>query len=255
MQSIKAVRVQVISNTIASPPFSSTRVWSISFSVGPAYPQVGWLIGYKVVHLVNDQLIIPLLILSWTFSYAQEDIWSHTGNENRESQHWIEIVTPNFHSLISCVYWGYWIQQRCNTLILYLWTSLTNRVWSSRSLLGRRLSQIRFWLVLTATPLHTQREQRTSRIWQRKRHSCQTLFPFCVKICHTSTMCQRFTCSERKLLVIQTDSLQAVMLGAHSQCARGPSSRTIVLHLPFMISNCCLQESSLMSSNKWQCKY
>lgn len=116
MQSIKAVRVQVISNTIASPPFSSTRVWSISFSVGPAYPQVGRLIGYKVVHLVNDQLIIPLLILSWTFSYAQEDIWSHTGNENRESQHWIEIVTPNFHSLISCVYWGYWIQQRCNTL-------------------------------------------------------------------------------------------------------------------------------------------
>lgn len=46
-----------------------------------------------------------------------------------------------------------------------LWTSLTNRVCRSRSRLGSRWSQIRFWLALTATPLHTHREQRTSRIW------------------------------------------------------------------------------------------
>lgn len=56
----------------------------------------------------------------------------------------------------------------------YLWTSLTSRVWSSRSLLGSRLSQMRFWLALTATPLQTQREHRTSRIWKRKGTGSQT---------------------------------------------------------------------------------
>lgn len=50
-------------------------------------------------------------------------------------------------------------------LHLYLWTSLTSRVCSSRSLSGSSVSQIRFWLALTATPLQTQREHRTSRIW------------------------------------------------------------------------------------------
>jgi len=49
---------------------------------------------------------------------------------------------------------------------VYLWTSLTRRVWSSRSLLGSRWSQMKFWLALTATPLQTHREQRTSRIWK-----------------------------------------------------------------------------------------
>lgn len=59
-------------------------------------------------------------------------------------------------------------------VVFYLWTSLTSRVWSSRSLLGSRLSQMRFWLALTATPLQTQREHRTSRIWKRKGTGSQT---------------------------------------------------------------------------------
>lgn len=78
MKSVKAVGVQVIPDTIASPPLSSTRVWSVAFGVGPAYPQVGWLTAHKVVYLVNHQLVIPLLILSRPFSNTQEDVWPHT---------------------------------------------------------------------------------------------------------------------------------------------------------------------------------
>lgn len=49
-----------------------------------------------------------------------------------------------------------------------LWTSLTSCVCSSRSLLGSKWSQMRFWLVRTATPLHTHSEQSTSRIYNRE---------------------------------------------------------------------------------------
>lgn len=45
----------------------------------------------------------------------------------------------------------------------YLVTSLISRVCRSRFLRGSKLSQIKFWLALTATPLQRQREHRTSR--------------------------------------------------------------------------------------------
>lgn len=48
---------------------------------------------------------------------------------------------------------------------LYLVTWLTRRVWSSKSLSGSRLSQMRFWLERTATPWHTHREHSTSSTW------------------------------------------------------------------------------------------
>lgn len=83
VKSIKAVGVQVIPDTVASPSLSSTGVRSIAFSVGPAYPQVGRLPIYKVVHLVYHQLKIPLLVLSWSFSHTQEDVRPHAKCENR----------------------------------------------------------------------------------------------------------------------------------------------------------------------------
>lgn len=43
MKSIKAVRVQVVPDTIATPSFSSTGVRRVAFCVGPAYPQVSRL--------------------------------------------------------------------------------------------------------------------------------------------------------------------------------------------------------------------
>lgn len=64
MKSIEAVGVEVISNTVAAPSLSSAGVRSVARSVGPAHPQVGRLPGYKVVHLVDHQLKIPLFILS-----------------------------------------------------------------------------------------------------------------------------------------------------------------------------------------------
>lgn len=45
----------------------------------------------------------------------------------------------------------------------YLVTSLISRVCRSKFLRGSKLSQIRFWLALTATPLQRQREHSTSR--------------------------------------------------------------------------------------------
>lgn len=41
-------------------------------------------------------------------------------------------------------------------------------VWSRRSRPGSRFSVMRFWFDLTATPLHTHREQSTSKTWQKK---------------------------------------------------------------------------------------
>lgn len=87
MKSIEAVRVQVIPDTIATPTLSSTRVRGIALSVGPAHPEVGRLSGYKVVHLVNHQFKIPLFILSWAFSHAQEDVWPHTEGDKRGKWH------------------------------------------------------------------------------------------------------------------------------------------------------------------------
>ena len=49
----------------------------------------------------------------------------------------------------------------------YLVTSLISRVCRSRFLRGSKLSQMRFWLALTATPSQRQREDSTSRTCSR----------------------------------------------------------------------------------------
>lgn len=77
MESIEAVGVKVVSHSIAPPPFPSTRVRSVAFCVGPSHPQVGRLSSNKMVRLVNDQLIVPLLILGRPLRHAQEDVWTH----------------------------------------------------------------------------------------------------------------------------------------------------------------------------------
>lgn len=56
---------------------------------------------------------------------------------------------------------------RYRSFSFYLLTWLTRRVCKSRSLPGRRLSQIRCWLDRTATPWQTQREHKTSKTWKK----------------------------------------------------------------------------------------
>lgn len=86
MKPIKAVGVQIIPDAIASPSLSSTRIRRIAFSVGPAHPQVSGLSSNKVVHLVNYQLKIPLLILSRTLCHAQKNVWPHAA-DNKPSKY------------------------------------------------------------------------------------------------------------------------------------------------------------------------
>lgn len=85
MQPIKAVRVEVIPNAVATPTLSTTGVGGVASGVGPAYSQVGRFSSYKVVHLVNHQLKIPLLILGGTFGNTQEDVWPHAADERNKS--------------------------------------------------------------------------------------------------------------------------------------------------------------------------
>lgn len=86
MKSIKAVRVEVIPNTVATPTLSAPGVGGVAAGVGPAYSQVGRLSSYKVVHLVNHQLKIPLLILGGAFGNTQEDVWPHAAEVRNNSQ-------------------------------------------------------------------------------------------------------------------------------------------------------------------------
>lgn len=55
-------------------------------------------------------------------------------------------------------------------------------VCSRRSRPGSRFSVMRFWLDLTATPLHTQRERKTSRTWRQDRDSSGEYGP---KVAHS----------------------------------------------------------------------
>lgn len=85
MKSIKAVRVEVVPNAVATPTLSATGVGGVTSGVGPAYSQVGRLSSHKVVHLVDHQLEIPLLILGRTFGNTEEDVWPHAADVRNNS--------------------------------------------------------------------------------------------------------------------------------------------------------------------------
>lgn len=78
MQPVEAVRVEVVPDAVASPALSAARVRSVAPGVGPAHPQVGRLSGDKVVHLVDHQLKVPLLVLGRALRHTQEDVGPHT---------------------------------------------------------------------------------------------------------------------------------------------------------------------------------
>lgn len=69
VESVKSKWVEVISDSIATPSLASTGVGGVAFRVGPSHPQMRGLAGHKVVHLVDHQLIVPLLILSRTLAH------------------------------------------------------------------------------------------------------------------------------------------------------------------------------------------
>lgn len=74
VKSIKAIGVEVIADTIASPSFSPARVWSIARGGGPAHPQVCGLSCQEGVHLVDNQLEVPLLVLRRALGNSKEDV-------------------------------------------------------------------------------------------------------------------------------------------------------------------------------------
>ena len=84
MQSIKAVRVEVISHTVTSPAFSSSWVGAVALSHGPSHTEVGSLSRHKRLYIVHHHLIVPLLILSGPLTRAQEDVGSYTEQKKRE---------------------------------------------------------------------------------------------------------------------------------------------------------------------------
>lgn len=81
VESIETKRIEVISNPVAAPAFSSSRVGGVAFSVSPAHSKVGGFAGYKVIHLVDHQLVVPLLILSGALAHPEEYVRPHTGNK------------------------------------------------------------------------------------------------------------------------------------------------------------------------------
>lgn len=260
MESIKTVGIEVVSDAVAPPPLPSSRVGSVAFSVGPAHPQMGGLAGHEVVHLVDHQLVVPLLILSWALAHAEEDVRPHAGNDTNheirkhptisdihifrpffllvanskceyicnisrdmiavslavmqadttrcsscpdkvsgeaalcaaalpsfpygensqgdnsyKTEPWPDLLCTatllptcrwgcKMNPLKPCDFKAWCSKEMVRDRLSNLWTSLTSWVCSSRSLLGSKWSQIRFWLVRTATPLHTHSEQSTSRI-------------------------------------------------------------------------------------------
>lgn len=82
MQSIKAIRVEVISHTIASPTLSPSRVGAVALCHSPSYTQVGGLRCHKRFHIVHHHLIIPFLILGGPLACTQEDVGSYTVNKS-----------------------------------------------------------------------------------------------------------------------------------------------------------------------------
>lgn len=86
MQPVEAVRVEVVPDAVASPALSAARVRSVASGVGPAHPQVGRLSGDKVVHLVDHQLKVPLLVLGRALGHTQEDVGPHTGGVDRKKK-------------------------------------------------------------------------------------------------------------------------------------------------------------------------
>lgn len=83
MKPVKGIGVEIITNTIAPPALSTPRVGGIAFSGGPAYTEMSGFTGDKMVYLINHQLKVPLLILSWSLAYAQEDVGSHAVNRKK----------------------------------------------------------------------------------------------------------------------------------------------------------------------------
>lgn len=78
MQSIKAIRVEVVSHTVTSPAFSSSWVGAVALSHSPSHTEVGSLSRHKGFYIVHHHLIVPLLILSGPLTCAQEDVGSYT---------------------------------------------------------------------------------------------------------------------------------------------------------------------------------
>lgn len=74
---IKSVGVEVITHSVASPTLPSTGVRGKSIGVGPAHPQVSGLCCDEGLHLIHNQLVVPLPVLSRPVTDSQEGIGPH----------------------------------------------------------------------------------------------------------------------------------------------------------------------------------
>lgn len=77
VKAIKAIRVEVIAHTIATPALSSSWVRTEALSQSPANTQMASLGCHKWLHIVHHHLKVPLLILCGTFTSPQKDIGPH----------------------------------------------------------------------------------------------------------------------------------------------------------------------------------
>lgn len=76
MQPVKAVGVEVISDTVAPPALATSWVGAEAFRHSPAHTQMGSLCCYEGLHVVHHHFVVPLLILRGPLTCPQEDVGS-----------------------------------------------------------------------------------------------------------------------------------------------------------------------------------
>ena len=84
VDSIKCIRIQIISNAVPSSVLSSPRVGYKALRVGPAHSKCRWkMIG--CLKLCDNYLKIPLFVHGRSFFHTNIDVWPHTKTKNRHN--------------------------------------------------------------------------------------------------------------------------------------------------------------------------
>lgn len=80
VDSIISIRVQIISNAIASSVFSPSWIWNEAFSVGPTHSHCWWkVIG--CLKLSDNYLKIPLFVHGRSFFHPNINIWPYAATK------------------------------------------------------------------------------------------------------------------------------------------------------------------------------
>ena len=108
VESVKSVRVEVISSTIGPPVLSAARVGDEAGGVGPSHSQHRGEVGCCLV-LDHHDLKVPLLVHGWAFLQANVQVRSHAGDGTTPKypvrnylscQSMVQVCTPQFNICI-----------------------------------------------------------------------------------------------------------------------------------------------------------